>query len=108
MPGTSPDLRQLRTHQHAKVKAWLARRPRYHPHFTPTYASWLNQVERWFGLITHQAIRRDSFESVSNLKRKITQYAEQYYAHARPFRWTATADSILEKPTRLSKVINGT
>jgi len=49
------------THKHAKVKAWLARHPRYHLHYTPTYASWLNQVERWFGLITQQAIRRGSF-----------------------------------------------
>jgi putative transposase len=48
------------THKHPRVKAWLARRPRYHVHFTPTYASWLNQVERWFGLITQQAIRRGS------------------------------------------------
>jgi transposase len=50
------------THKHPKVKAWLARRPRYHLHYTPTYSSWLNQVERWFGLITQQAIRRGSFE----------------------------------------------
>ena len=48
------------THKHAKVKAWLARRPRYHVHYTPTYASWLNQVERWFGIITQHAIRRGS------------------------------------------------
>ncbi len=52
------------THKHAKVKAWLARRPRYHIHYTPTYASWLNQVERWFGIITQQAIRRGTFSSV--------------------------------------------
>ena len=55
------------THKHPKVKAWLARRPRYHFHYTPTYASWLNQVERWFGLITQQAIRRGSFRSVAEL-----------------------------------------
>ena len=48
------------THKHANVKAWLAKRPRYHVHYAPTYASWLNQVERWFGLITQQAIRRGS------------------------------------------------
>ena len=51
------------THKHPKVKAWLAKRPRYHIHFTPTYASWLNQVERWFGLITQMAIRRGSFST---------------------------------------------
>ena len=48
------------THQHPKVKAWLVRHPRYHLHYTPTYSSWLNQVKRWFGLITQQAIRRGS------------------------------------------------
>lgn len=55
------------TYKHPKVKAWLARRPRWHLHFTQTYASWLNQVERFFALITGQAIRRDSFRSVKQL-----------------------------------------
>jgi transposase len=59
------------THRHPKVKAWLARHSRLHIHYTPTYASWLNQVERWFGLITRQAIRRGSFRSVRDLTRKI-------------------------------------
>jgi transposase len=96
------------THKHAKVKAWLARRPRFHLHFTPTYSSWLNQVERWFGLITQQAIRRASFDSVGDLKRKIKEFVDHYNQHPRPFQWTATADSILEKLERLCKVINGT
>lgn len=96
------------THKHPKVKAWLARRPRFHVHFTPTYASWLNQVERWFGLITQQAIRRGSFKSVPDLITQIKRYTEHYNVHARPFVWTATADSILEKIERLCKVINGT
>ena len=60
------------THKHAKVKAWLAQWPRFHFHYTPTYASWLNQVERcWFGLITQKAIRRGSFASVKELISKI-------------------------------------
>lgn len=96
------------THKHAKVKAWLARRPRFHLHFTPTYSSWLNQVERWFALITNQAIRRGSFDSVVDLKRKIRAYVQHYNQHPRPFKWTATADSILAKIDRLCKVINGT
>jgi transposase len=96
------------THKHAKVKAWLARRPRFHLHFTPTYSSWLNQVERWFALITQQAIRRGSFDSVTDLKRKINEFVEHYSQHPRPFKWTATADSILAKIERLCKVINGT
>lgn len=96
------------THKHAKVKAWLARRPRFHLHFTPTYSSWLNQVERWFALITNQAIRRGSFNSVTDLKRKIKEFVEHYNRHPRPFAWTATAESILAKLERLCKVINGT
>src|SRR6201993_1167902 len=62
------------THKHPKVKTWFARRPRYYIHYTPTYASWLNQVERWFGLITQQAIRRGSFRSVSEVVQKIDAY----------------------------------
>lgn len=96
------------THKHARVKAWLARRPRFHLHFTPTYSSWLNQVERWFGLITNQAIRRGSFDSVTDLKRKINEFVERYNQHPKPFMWNATADSILAKLERLCKVINGT
>src|ERR1700693_866559 len=96
------------THKHPKVKTWLARRPRYHIHYTPTYASWLNQVERWFGLITQQAIRRGSFRSVRDLIRKVDTYVSHYNASSRPFIWTATADSIFAKLQRLGKVINGT
>src|SRR3974390_147112 len=94
------------THKHATVKAWLARRPRFHVHYTPTYSSWLNQVERWFGLITQRAIRRGSFDSVPDLKRKINEFVEHYNQHPQPFMWTATADSILAKLERLCKVIN--
>lgn len=96
------------THKHAKVRAWLAKRPRYHLHFTPTYGSWLNQVERWFGLITQRAIRRGSFRSVRELIQHIEQFVDRYNRDPRPFKWTASADSILEKLTRLSKVISGT
>jgi transposase len=96
------------THKHAKVRAWLARRPRYHVHFTPTYASWLNQVEIWFGVITRQAIRRGSFRTVRELVRRITAFVERYNRTSHPFTWTATADSILAKLTRLAKTINGT
>ena len=96
------------THKHLKVRAWLAKRPRYHLHLTPTYSSWLNQVERWFGLITQRAIRRDSFRSVPELIRKIEAFVAHYNLHRKPFMWTATAESILQKLERLSKVINGT
>ena len=96
------------THKHAKVKAWLARRPRYHVHYTPTYASWINQVERWFGLITQQAIRRGSFSNVKELVSKINAYVERHNAKASPFVWVATAESILAKIERLCSVISGT
>lgn len=66
------------THKHRKVKAWLARHPRVHRHFTPTYASWLNQVERWFALITPRAIRRGSVRQVRELIERIERFVERF------------------------------
>src|SRR5580658_7415153 len=94
------------THKHPKIKAWLARHPRYHLHFTPTYASWLNQVERWFALITQRAIRRGSFRNVRQLIQQIDDFVTHYNSKTRPFIWTATADSILEKISRICSIIN--
>lgn len=96
------------THKHAKVKAWLLRHPRVHMHFTPTYSSWLNQVERWFALITERAIRRNSFTSVRELKQQIELFVQRYNADASPFQWVATADSILQKIERIAKRISAT
>jgi transposase len=96
------------SHKHPKVRAWLAQRPRYHVHFTPTYSSWLNQVERWFGLITQRAIRRGSFRSTKELVSRIDHFVQTYNHECRPFCWTATADSILAKIERLCKSISGT
>jgi len=96
------------THKHPKVRTWLAQRPRYHIHYTPTYSSWLNQVERWFALITQPAIRRGSFRSVKDLVQKIDSFVRHYNRSSRPFVWTATADSILEKIARLCSRISGT
>ncbi len=96
------------THTHPRVKAWLARHPRFVIHYTPTYSSWLNQVERWFGLITQHAIRRGSFRSVRELVHKIDLYVSHHNLHRRPFAWTATADSIFGKLQRLCSIINGT
>src|SRR5690348_1441754 len=73
------------THQHPKVRPWLAQRPRYHMHYTPTYSSWLNQVERWFGLITQRAIRRGTFTSVADLIQKIDSFVQHYNRSSRPF-----------------------
>jgi putative transposase len=96
------------THKHPKVRTWLAQRPRYQIHYTPTYSSWLNQVERWFALITQQAIRRGSFRSVKELVAKIDAFVQNYNRSHRPFVWTATAESILTKITRLCSAISGT
>jgi putative transposase len=96
------------THKHAKVRRWLAARPRYHVHYTPTYASWLNQVEIWFNIITQRAIRRGTFRSVTDLIAKINQFVQSYNTHSKPFVWTATADSIIEKIKTICKSISGT
>ena len=96
------------THKHAKTRRWLASRPRYHVHYTPTYASWLNQVEIWFHLITQRAIRRGTFRSVRDLIHNIDRFVENYNLDSKPFMWTASADSILAKIERLCKGIAGT
>ena len=96
------------THSHPAVKRWLAMHKRWHIHYTPSYASWLNQVEIWFHLITQQAIRRGTFKSVKELVTKIQDYVRNYNRHPHPFMWTATADSILAKIERLCKHISVT
>jgi putative transposase len=96
------------THKHARVRAWLAKRPRWHIHFIPTYSSWLNQVERFFALITDKAIRRGSFRSVKELVGKIDHFVTRYNRNCKPFAWTASADSILAKLERLTSRISGT
>ena len=96
------------SHKHPKVRTWLAQHPRFHVHFTPTYASWLNQVERWFALITQRAIRRGSFRSTKQLVARIDQFVQNYNHNCQPFIWTATADSILAKIERLCNIISGT
>lgn len=96
------------THKHSKVKRWLATNPRYQVHYTPTYASWLNQVEIWFNIITQSAIRRGTFRSVKELTDKIDRFVTHYNRTTQPFVWTATADSILKKIERLCQSISET
>jgi putative transposase len=96
------------THKHVKVRNWLAARPRFHIHYTPTYSSWLNQVEIWFNIITQRAIRRGTFRHVRDLIAKIEHFTKHYNHHCQPFVWTATTDSILAKIERLCKAIAGT
>jgi len=88
------------THKHPAVKAWLAKHPRFHMHFTPTSASWLNQVERFFGLITGDRIRCGVFKSVAELEGAIQDYLDHYNADPKPFVWTKSATDILEKVAR--------
>ena len=93
------------THKHETVKAWLAKHPRFHLHFTPTSASWLNQVERFFALITQDRIRRGAFTSVAALETAIMDYLDQHNADPKPFVWTASAGAILEKVNRAKQAL---
>lgn len=94
------------THTHPKVQAWFAAHPRYHLHFTPTGASWLNLVERWFAEITRKRIRRGTFQSVTQLNRAILEYLQENNRNPRPFIWTATASSIMRKIKRCKEVLD--
>jgi transposase len=88
------------THKHPDVQAWRARHKRFHFHFTPTSSSWLNLVERWFRELTDEALRRGSFNSVPELIAAIEEYLDAHNEDPKPFVWTATAESILEKVRR--------
>lgn len=88
------------THKHADINRWLAKHPRITLHFTPTSASWLNLVEVFFGIITRQAIRRGSFDSVRSLVTAIRAFIDAYNQRCKPFTWTKTADDILTHTTR--------
>lgn len=91
------------THKTPAVKRWLKKRPRFHLHFTPTHASWLNQVERWFGLLTQRQLRRGSHTSVAALKAAIGVFLDVTNEKPKPFCWTATADDILAKIARFAQ-----
>lgn len=82
------------THKHPAVRQWFKEHPRIHVHYTPTSASWLNLVERWFALITSQAIRRGTFDSVRSLERAINRYLSHWNENASPFKWTKSARQI--------------
>jgi len=94
------------THKHAKVKAWLAKHPRFHMHFTPTASSWLNMVERWFRDLTDKRIRRGVFTSVDRLIEEIERYVDQHNQTPKAFAWTAKAEQILEKVRRARDVLD--
>jgi transposase len=85
------------THNTPEIRRWLSKHPRFHLHFTPTGASWLNQIERFFGLLTDQRIRRGSFESIKELEEAIMNYIETHNDEAAPFMWTKTPEQIFVK-----------
>jgi transposase len=91
------------THKVSKVRAWLARHPRYHVHYTPTSGSWLNLVERLFAEVTERCVRRGSHTAVRSLEKAMLDYLDQRNKDPKPFLWTADADLILGKIARLSK-----
>jgi transposase len=95
------------THKTPAIRAWLAKHPRFHMHFTPTGSSWINQVERWFGFLTDQKIRRGAHKSVQALEADIRDWITDWNTHPRPFIWTKTAEEILESLARFCRRISG-
>ena len=91
---------QLRHPKTATIKAWLARRPHYHVHFTPTSASWINQVERWFAELTRKRLRRGVHTSTKQLETDIRAFIERHNEKPKPYRWTKSADEILASVKR--------
>jgi len=87
----------LSTHKTPAITAWLTAHPRFHLHFTPTSSSWLNQVERWFALLTDHKLRRGVHKSVPALEKDIRTWVKNWNQNPRPFTWTKTADQILER-----------
>ena len=95
------------THKTAPVRRWLAKRPRFHVHFTPTSASWINLVERWFAALTEKQIRRGVHRSVRELETAIQQYLDVSNGSPKPFVWTKSADEILASVARFCARTSG-
>jgi transposase len=95
------------THKTPRIHRWLARRPRFHLHFTPTSSSWLNLVERWFAMLTDKQLRRGTHRSTHALEAAITAYIALSNAAPKPFVWTKTADEILASVARFCHRISG-
>ena len=91
------------THKTALIRNWLAQRPRFHVHFTPTYSSWLNLVERWFAELTNKQLRRGVHRSVAQLEAAIREFIDAHHANPKPFVWTKTADQILASIARFAQ-----
>jgi len=96
------------THKTPLIRAWFAKRPRFHVHFTPTYGSWLNLVERWFAELTTKQIRRGAHRSVSELERAIGAFLDAHNTDPQPFAWTKSADQILASIARFAQCTTAT
>jgi transposase len=96
------------THKHPKVKRWLARHRRFHMHFTPTSASWLNMIERFFRDLTQNRLKRGVFRDLEELIMAVESYIDRHNLSPKPFIWTASANDILQKVTRARKALNNT
>ena len=95
------------THKSPAITTWLAAHPRFHMHYTPTYSSWINQVERWFAYLTSDLLQRGDHRSVQALEADIRAWVNDWNEHPKPFVWTKTAEQILAKLGRLLQRING-
>ncbi len=97
-------LDNYRTHKHPVVRDWLEHHPRFHLHFTPTSASWMNQVETWFSIVHRKAVRRGVFRSVAHLKDAINRFLDAWNLNKHPFTWVQSAEEILRhaKPKAIS------
>jgi len=91
------------THKTPLIRNWFAKRPRFHVHFTPTYGSWLNLVERWFAELANKQLRRGAYRSVPQLKAAIQEFIDAHQADPKPFVWTKTADEILASIVRFAQ-----
>ena len=97
----------LSTHKTPAINTWLTRHPRFHLHFTPTGSSWINQVERWFGYLTDQLLRRGVHKSVQALETDVREWIKTWNQSPKPFAWTKTAEEILDSLARYISRING-
>src|SRR6266446_80295 len=109
MEGNGPDglsrrlmLDKYPTHKTNEIRAWFLRHPRYHLHFTPTHSSWLNQVERWFALLSQRQIKRGSHYSVRELESAILEFIDVHNEQPKPFVWTKSAEAILNSIGRFA------
>ena len=99
-------LDNLSTHKTPAVHKWLLRHRRFHLHFTPTYGSWMNLVERWFSALTTKKLQRSSHNSVKELAADITNWVKDWNENPKPFVWHKTADEILDRLARYCNQIN--